>query len=65
VHIIKKYTPAFKQKVINEIASGRFSSFEEAKMHYGINGSSTLRRWAFKMGRQELLPKVLVIDVDK
>lgn len=64
--VIKKYTPAFKAKVISELESGIFTSMEQAQMHYNIGGSSTIKRWIVKAGKTKvLLPKVVVVDVDK
>lgn len=59
--IIKRYSPAFKAIVVEEIAGGKFT-FASAMRHYGIRGSSTIARWCVEMGREDLLPKIDYVD---
>lgn len=61
--VIKRYSPSFKLKVINEIADGKFPSFQAAQEHYGIGGSSTIKRWLVQCNRKDLIPRVVVVDV--
>lgn len=57
-----KYSESFKQKVVTEIANGKFSSNQEAGMAYGIKGATTIRRWVKKYGRDDLLPRVIRVE---
>ena len=38
------YTEAFKQKIVNEVASGKLSQ-RQAQMIYGIRGNATILYW--------------------
>ena len=56
-----RYSETFKLKVVKELASGKFSSLSEASRAYDITGNETVRSWVKKYGRNDLLPKVLVV----
>ncbi|MGD1008275.1 MAG: hypothetical protein ABR980_13715 [Ignavibacteriaceae bacterium] len=55
--IIKRYSKSFKTKVLEEISSGKFTSFAEAMRNYGIKGSSSISRWCIAYGRVYSLPE--------
>jgi transposase-like protein len=57
-----RYSEAFKRQVVRELESGRFGSIQEARTHYGIGGGSTVRRWLERMGRNDLMPKVVRVE---
>jgi transposase-like protein len=57
---IKRYSAAFKQKVISEIDSGQLT-LAEAKCVYDITGSVTIQKWLRKYGKSHLLPNVIRI----
>ena len=57
-----RYSEAFKLKVVRELASGKFSSMAEASRAYGIRGQVTVRSWVKKYGRNDLLPKVMIVQ---
>ena len=57
-----RYSEAFKRQVVEQIASGKFSSFHKARMAYGIRGSTTIAKWVKKYGREDLLPKRIRIE---
>ena len=59
---IIKYTDDFKNKVLDEMESGKLKSIEDAKRTYGIYGSATLSNWIKKFGRERLYTKVVVRD---
>ena len=59
---IIKYTDDFKNKVLDEMESGKIKSIEEAKRTYGIYGSATLPNWIRKYGREKLFTKVVIRD---
>ena len=58
---IIRYSQAFKQKVISEIESGQLTK-QEAKIKYGIRGSSTIQSWIRLLGKNHLLCKVVRIE---
>ena len=57
-----RYSQSFKQQVISDLESGRFSSMLQAQEHYGITGSSTIRNWLLKYGRNHLCAKVVHVE---
>lgn len=57
-----QYSVAFKHQVVADLESGRFGSILEARAHYGIGGSSTIRRWLVRYGRNHLIPKVVRVE---
>lgn len=59
---IVRYSEAFKQQVVDEIAEGRFRSPYEASQAYGITGKGTVRRWVREYGRGHLLRKVVRVE---
>lgn len=59
---IYRYSLAFQQKVVDEVESGR-KSVEEARRLYEIGGSHTIARWIKKLGKNELLNRVVRIEM--
>ena len=57
-----RYSEAFKRQVVEEIASGKFSSAYKAEQAYGIRGKTTVTQWIRKYGRDDLLPKRIRIE---
>jgi len=60
---IIRYSMSFKQQVIRELESGRFSGLEEAREHYGIPGTSTIQSWLRRYGKNHLCPKLVRIEM--
>lgn len=60
-----KYSHAFKKQVVEEIASGKFNSANQARRAYGIGGPDTVPRWLKQYGRVDLLPKRIRIETMK
>ena len=60
--IIVRYSMSFKQQVVRELESGRFSSISQANEHYGITGTTTVRNWLLKYGRNHLCAKVVRME---
>ena len=60
--IIKRYSTAFKQKVVNEIESGKLS-VSSAQELYSIGGSLTIHNWIKKLGKLHLLNKVVRVEL--
>jgi transposase-like protein len=60
--IIKRYSLSFKQKVVKEIEDGKLSISEAQKL-YSIGGAITIQCWIKKLGKNELLNKVVRIEL--
>ena len=60
--IIMRYSHAFKQKVVSEIESGKFTIYQAQKV-YGIAGSVTIQKWLHRLGKTHLLNKVIHIQM--
>jgi transposase-like protein len=60
---ITRYSISFKQQVIKELETGRFSNITEAQQHYGINGASTIKNWLSRYGRNHLCPKIVRVEM--
>ena len=58
--IIKKYSTAFKQQVVNEYEKG--NSIRSLKTKYAIGGNNTIKQWIGKYSRQGLRHKLMVIQ---
>ena len=57
-----RYSEAFKQQVISELAAGKFSGPFAAARAYGIRGSCTkVNGWLRKYGRHDLMPRRVTI----
>jgi transposase-like protein len=61
--LVYNYSTAFKLQVIEQLESGRFSSINEAREHYGIGGDNTIRLWLRKYGRNHLCPKIVMVEM--
>jgi transposase-like protein len=57
-----RYSEAFKQQVIEQLASGKFSSVPEASRAYGITGAGTIYSWLKKYGREDLLSRRIRVE---
>jgi len=57
-----RYSLAFKQQVVAELETGRFRSICQASDHYGIRGTTTVRRWLRQFGKNHLIPKVVRVE---
>ena len=62
VPIIKKYSTAFKMKVVGEIEKGKFS-IDKARQIYDIGGSETIQKWMKKHGKADLISKIVRIEM--
>jgi len=61
-HVNKRYSTSFKQKVVNEIESGKLSVYE-ARRIYDIGGAHTINKWIIKQGKNHLLSRVVRIEM--
>ena len=57
-----RYSISFKQKVVKEIEEEGLT-FSEARMRYGIKGGQTLQKWALSFGKNNLLNKVVRVEM--
>ena len=58
-----RYSEAFKLYVVGELEKGKFQSPSEASAHYGITGAQTVKKWVRKFGKDQLLKRVVRIEV--
>jgi transposase len=61
--IMVRYSEAFKLRVVQKLEQGKLVSIIEAQRKYGIRGSSTIRGWLKKYGREQLLPKKVRVEM--
>lgn len=61
--LVYSYSTAFKRQVVEQLESGRFSSINEAKEHYGIRGDNTVNLWLRKYGRNHLCPRIVRVEM--
>ena len=59
---IRRYSLAFKQRVVSQIERGEIS-VAEAHKRYDIGGSTTIDRWIRAMGKLHLLATVVRIEM--
>ena len=57
-----RYSEAFKRPVVGELEAGQFSSYGAASRHYGIKGTTTIRDWVRRMGKNHLLRKLVRVE---
>lgn len=60
--VTRRYSNAFKLKVISEIESGKYT-MHQAKQVYDIGGMGTISYWLKKYGKNHLLNKVVRIQM--
>lgn len=58
----KRYSMAFKQKVVSEIESGKFT-ITGVKHLYDITGGTTIHRWIRKLGKSHLINHTVRIEM--
>jgi transposase-like protein len=56
-----QYSISFKEQVVQEVASG--SSISEVRRRYDIKGADTVQKWIKRFGRDELLNKIVRIEM--
>ena len=59
--ITKRYSEAFKQKVVSEIESGLYT-ISQAQQLYRIGSNSTIRNWLRELGKNHLLAQRVQIQ---
>lgn len=59
---IKRYSLSFKQKVIEEIESGKLTKSEACRL-YDIGSETSIQKWIKKLGKLHLLNKIVRIEL--
>ncbi|MGC9260718.1 MAG: transposase [Phycisphaerae bacterium] len=62
VRVIKRYSECFKRQVVDELESGRFDSINQARLHHGITGTTTVQKWIKNYGKNHLQAKVVRVE---
>ena len=62
VQVVKRYSIAFKRKIVSEIENGTLT-MAEARSLYDITGGNTIQCWIRKLGKAHLLNKVVRIEM--
>jgi len=57
-----RYSLAFKQKVVSEIESGKFS-LSQVRRIYDIGGGGTVYQWLRTLGKGHLIDKIIRIEM--
>ena len=57
-----RYSDAFKLKVVQDIEKGKLT-ISEARRLYEINGTHTVYRWLRKYGKNDLIQKIVRIEM--
>jgi transposase-like protein len=57
-----RYSEAFKLRLVDDVAAGKYASLEEARRRNGIRGTGTLVKWIKKYGREDILPKRIKVE---
>jgi transposase-like protein len=57
-----RYSISFKQKVVKEIEEEGLS-FSEAMRRYNIKGAETIQKWARSFGKNDLLNKIVRVEM--
>ena len=58
----KSYSLSFKQKVVSEIESGKFS-LSQVRRIYDIGGGGTVYNWLRKLGKGHLIDRIIRIEM--
>lgn len=61
-YIYRRYSDAFRRKVVSEIERGDLS-ISQAQLLYDIGGSETIQRWMHKLGKNHLISKRVRIEM--
>ena len=57
-----RYSEAFKLRVVDDVARGKYKSLNEALRKNGIRGAATLSKWIKEYGQEEMLPKRIKVE---
>jgi transposase-like protein len=59
---VVRYSEAFKLRLVEDVANGKYQSLDEAMRRNGIRGGSTLSKWIKQYGREDILPKRIKVE---
>jgi transposase-like protein len=59
---VVRYSEAFKLRLVEDVADGKYKSLDEAGRRNGIRGSATVARWIKQYGREDILPKRIKVE---
>ena len=57
-----RYSEAFKLRVVEDVASGKYKSLNEALRKNGIRNAATLAKWMKNYGHGDMLPKRVKVE---
>ena len=57
-----RYSEAFKLRIVEDVAGGKYGSLNEACRRNGIRGCATLTKWIKRYGREDILPKRIKVE---
>jgi transposase-like protein len=57
-----RYREAFKLRLVEDVAAGKYRSLNEASRRNGIRGCATLGKWMKQYGRAYVLPKRIKVE---
>jgi transposase-like protein len=59
---VVRYSEAFKLRLVEDVARGKYASLAEAQRRNGIGGGETLSVWIKRYGREDILPKRIKVE---
>ena len=62
---VTRYSEAFKLRLVEDVAAGKYASLNEAMRRNGIREGSTLAKWMRKYGREDILPRKIKVETVK
>jgi transposase-like protein len=62
---VVRYSEAFKLRLVEDVANGKYRSLDEARRRNGIRGGATVRSWIKQYGREDILPKRIKVETMK
>jgi transposase-like protein len=52
-----RYSEAFKLRLAEDVAGGKYKNLDEARRRNGIRGGPALSKWIKQYGREDVPPK--------
>jgi transposase-like protein len=59
---VVRYSEAFKLRLVENVANGKYKSLDEASRRNGLRGGSTLSKWIKQYGWEDMLPKRIKVE---
>jgi transposase-like protein len=59
---VVRYSEAFKQRLVEDVAGGKYKSLNEASRRNGIRGCATVSKWIKQYGWEDILPKRIKVE---